>query len=323
MRTFRPRRGLVATAVMLAAAVLLPAVPSGAVNIGHPSVVSEDPSGFTPNITNGRVNAMMVMNGMVYVGGTFSTVQNAGSSTNITRNNILAYNATTGIVSTTFRPILNGAVEALAPGPNGSVYIGGNFGSANGSTTYRRLVRVNATTGATVTSFVTNPNRMVTDLVMRNGQLYASGEFVRIGGTDRSGLARLDPNTGVADPALNVPFTDPWISPREGIVSRMRVWRIDVTPDGSKLIAGGNFRQVGGQATPAGRDPERESEPRHGQLVELDLLPVHGPEQPGPPHEQLVLGDLPALPSGHRHLARRLLRRHREHRCEPTRPCLV
>jgi hypothetical protein len=248
MRTFRPRRGLMAAAAILTAAAFLPTAPAGAVNIGHPSIASEDPSGFTPNITNGRVNAMMVMNGVVYVGGTFSTVQNAGSSTNITRNNILAYNATTGVVSTTFRPILNGAVEALAPGPDGaSIYIGGNFGSANGSTTYRRLVRVNATTGATVTAFVTNPNRMVLDLVLRNGQLYASGEFARIGGTDRSGLARLNPTTGVADPTLNLPFTDPWISPRTTVKSPMRVYRIDVTPDGSKLIAGGNFRQVGGQ----------------------------------------------------------------------------
>ena len=78
MRTFHPRRALIATAVMLASAALLPAVPAGAVNIGHSSVASENPSGFTPNIIDGRVNAMMVMNGMVYVGGTFHTVQNAG-----------------------------------------------------------------------------------------------------------------------------------------------------------------------------------------------------------------------------------------------------
>ena len=247
MRTPYPRRGVAAAALILASAALLPTVPAEAVNIGHTSIVNEDAAAFTPSITDGRVNAMLVMNGRVYVGGTFSTVQNAGSSTNITRNNILAYNASTGVVSTTFRPILNGAVEALAPGPDGtSIYVGGNFGSTNGSTAYRRLVRVNATTGATVTAFVTNPNRMVLDLVLRNGQLYASGEFARIGGTDRSGLARLNPTTGVADPSLNLPFTDPWISPRTTVKSPMRVYRIDVTPDGSKLIAGGNFRQVGG-----------------------------------------------------------------------------
>jgi hypothetical protein len=247
MRTFRPRRGLVAATAILATAAFLPSAPAGAVNIGHTSIVNEDAAGFTPNIIDGRVNVMIVMNGTVYVGGTFSTVQNAGSATNITRNYVLAYNATTGVVSTTFRPIVTGAVEALAPGPDGtSIYIGGNFGSTNGSTTYRRLVRVNATTGATVTSFITNPNRMVLDLVLRSGQLYAAGEFTQIGGSARSGLARLNPTTGAADPTLNLPFTDPWISPRVGIVSRMRVWRIDVTPDGSKLVAGGNFRQVGG-----------------------------------------------------------------------------
>ena len=104
----------------------------------------------------------------------------------------------------------------------------------------------------------------------------------------------------------------------------MRVWRIDVTPDGSKLIAG---RQL----PPGGRSRPRDQvailnvnqNPVTVDSLELDVLPLHGPEQPRPAHEQLVLADLPALPPRHRHLARRQLRRDREHRREPARAPVV
>jgi hypothetical protein len=219
--------------------------PVGASVIAHPSIVSPNPAGFTPNIMNGRVNVMIVVGNRVFVGGTFTTVRNAGSSTDITRNYILAYDVTTGVVSSSFRPAVAGAVEALAPSADGtSIYVGGSFSRANGNTAYARLVRVDASTGATITSFLPKPNRPVLDLIQRGGRLYASGEFTQIGGRSRSGLALLNPTTGAADQTLNLPFTDPWVSPKPGVASPMRVWRMDITPDGSRLIATGNFSRV-------------------------------------------------------------------------------
>ena len=232
-----------AVAITLAMTTFLtPTTSAFAVSIGHGSIASDNPAGFTPEIMNGRVNALLVMGSRVFVGGTFSTVQQAGGGSNQTRNYLMAFNVNTGVIDPGFRPNLNGAVEALAPAADGqSVYVGGGFGSVNGSSTFRRLVRLNPSNGATMTPFASSPNAKVTDLVMRNGQLYASGEFTSIGGASRSGLARLDPTTGVADPSLNIPFTNPW---KNDLV----VWRIDVTPDGSRLIAAGTFQTVNGQA---------------------------------------------------------------------------
>jgi hypothetical protein len=225
--------------------MLLSSGPANAVNVAHGSIVSQKPASFTPNILDGRVNALLVMGNTVFVGGTFTQVEAANSSTILIRNYIFAFDATTGAISPTFQPALSGEVEALAQGSDGiSVFAGGAFLSTNGNTTFRRLVRLNASNGRTIASFRPVPNRIVTDLVTRNGLLYASGEFTKIQGQAYSGLARLDQTTGVPDPNLNLPFTDPHIDPIHG--GRMRVWRFDVTPDGSRLVAAGNFTKVGG-----------------------------------------------------------------------------
>lgn len=245
MRHGRAKTLLALCGALTLAATLAYAAPADAVNVAHTSIVNQAPANFTPNILNGRVNALLVMGNTVFVGGTFTQVQAAHSTTTLTRNYLFSFNATTGAISTTFLPTLNGEVEALAQGSDGaSVFVGGAFTNTNGNTNYPRLVRVNAANGQTIASFQPKPNRIVTDLVNRNGLLYASGEFATIHGQAFSGLARLNQTSGVPDPTLNLPFTDPRVDPVHG--GRMRVWRIDVTPDGTRLVAAGNFMQVGG-----------------------------------------------------------------------------
>ena len=224
--------------------------PAGAVNVAHPSVANADPSNLTPDMENGRVNALAQVGNRIIVGGTFTTVQNPGSNTDISRPYIVAFNASTGVVDTGFTPSLNGAVESLAPGPDGtSVFVGGSFTTVNGTgTDYRRLVRLNVSTGAIVPGLQPRPNRVVTDLVVRGPWLYASGEFDVTTPLNRVGLARFNVSTGAMDPNLDIPFTDPNNVPerdpaKDGV---MQVWKIDVTPDGSRLIAIGNFNTVGG-----------------------------------------------------------------------------
>ncbi len=242
MRSTLRSKSLVVAAAFAAIAVAFSVTPAGAFNPLHSGVVSDNPASFTPNVMNGRVNALLVTGSRVIVGGTFSSVQAAGSSTNVSRNYIFAFNATTGAIDTGFHPTLTGPVEALAPSTDGlSVYVGGSFAKANGSGTYRRLVKLTLSNGATVTAFKPKPNGFVYELVTRGGQLYAGGRFTTIGGASRSTLARLDMTTGAADPNLNIPFTGPQLN------GPLQVWRFDVTPDNTKLVATGNFSQVAGQ----------------------------------------------------------------------------
>ncbi len=139
-------------------------------------------------------------------------------------------------------PQLTGTVEALAPGPDGqSVFAGGSFNSVNGDTGVRRLVRLTIANGQAVAGFRPNPSAVVLDLVVRGSWLYVSGQFQTIGGASRGALARLNPVTGAVDPNLNLPFSGPMNG--GGLSAR----KIDVTPDGTKLVAIGNFSQLAGQ----------------------------------------------------------------------------
>ena len=181
------------------------------------------------------------MGSKVIVGGTFTRVQAAGSAVTLTRNFVFAFDMNTGVIDQNFVPQLNNQVEALAPGPDGqSVFVGGSFSSVNGNTGIRRLARLNLANGQAVAGFQPNPATGVLALVVRGPWLYVSGSFQQIGGVSRSAIARLNPVSGAVDPGFNVPFT----TPQNG--GGLNVRKFDVTPDGSRLVAIGNFSQVGG-----------------------------------------------------------------------------
>ncbi len=217
------------------------APPASAVQTQHPIVVSDNPANWTPNILDGQVNAILQMGSKVIVGGTFTQVQAAGSAVTLTRNSIFAFDMNTGVIDQGFVPQLNGQVEALAPGPDGgSVFVGGSFGSVNGNTGLRRLARLNLANGQAVAGFQPNPATSVLALVVRGPWLYVSGSFQQIGDVSRSAIARLNPVSGAVDAGFNVPFT----TPQNG--GGLNVRKFDVTPNGSRLVAIGNFSQVGG-----------------------------------------------------------------------------
>ena len=64
--------------------------------------------------TNGRVNAIAILNGIAYIGGDFTSVRAAGqSSGGVTRNHLAAIDLSTGAV-TAWNPGANGSVQAVA-----------------------------------------------------------------------------------------------------------------------------------------------------------------------------------------------------------------
>src|SRR6188472_1801546 len=73
-------------------------------------IVSDDPANFTPHILDGTVYSIVQVGNMVVVGGNFTQVRQTSSSPIITRNRVMAFNATTGAISTSFNPNPNNTV---------------------------------------------------------------------------------------------------------------------------------------------------------------------------------------------------------------------
>lgn len=229
----------IVVSVMLIGAATSIAPPALAVQADLPNLVNPDPADWTPMVEDGQVNAVLQVGSKVIVGGTFTTVRRAGTSAMLSRNFLFAFDMETGVIDPNFVPVLSGSVEALALGPDGtSVFVGGGFNTVNGGS-YKKLVRLRIADGSVVTSFKANASALVQDLVFRSGALYVSGKFTKIKNIARSGLARLNPDTGSVDPDLDLPFTDP-------LRGSLGVPEFDVSPDGSTLVAIGSFSKVAG-----------------------------------------------------------------------------
>ncbi|MET7834600.1 hypothetical protein ABZS44_17470 [Micromonospora sediminicola] len=248
-RTRRRRRAVVAVAATIAAVGgALPTAPALAVNAPHTTVVGADPVDWTPHALDGTVNRILQIGNRVYLAGTFTTVRNAGQSAQLAMPRLVALDATTGRIDTTFRPRVNGAVRALAAAPDGrSLYVGGAFTTVGGVAA-SRLARIDAATGARVAGF-TPPalNNQVNDVRLVGGRLVVGGAFQTVGGVTRRGLAAVDATTGAADPSVDLRLAGPRVT-SSGATAPVKVEALDVSPDGRKLVLAGNFSTVAGVA---------------------------------------------------------------------------
>jgi len=246
----RPRLG---AAVAVASLVLvgLATSPADAVNANHGSqVVSANPADFTPHVMNGSVNAITQVGNKIIAAGTFTSVSPSGTFSNtgddLTRNRIFAFDATTGAIDPSFNPNLGGAANSLDT--DGTyIYVAGSFGSVGGNTAIKRVVKLTAA-GAVVSAFNAVPNSGVNEVVVRGSRVYLGGGFTSIksGATTstRNRLAAVDATTGAVLAGVNVPFTGVY-DPSLGGTTNIK--RFDVSPDGSRLVAVGNFSTVGNQ----------------------------------------------------------------------------
>ena len=109
------RKLLVAAALGLALA--------GASQAGAALPLTPDPTWGT----NGKVDVVLRVGSTIYLGGTFTELDDTGSTATTPASNLAGIDATTD-QPTGFAPTLDGEVFALAASPDGSrLYVGGNF----------------------------------------------------------------------------------------------------------------------------------------------------------------------------------------------------
>ncbi|MBE1534080.1 PKD domain-containing protein [Actinomadura algeriensis] len=236
----------------LATAAALAAAGIGVAGIGTAAaapagtLVSENPVDFTPQIQDGAVNSIVQVGDTIYLGGSFTQVKEAGANKPVVnRARVLAFDATTGTLDTTFDPVVDkGEVDVVLPSADGeSLYIGGSFSAVDGQT-HRKLAKIDAATGQPDAAFQADVNAKVRDLRLIDGRLYVGGNFTHVSGVAQAGITTLNPSTGARDAFFDLPVTG---TQNGGVTA---VIKMDVTPDGSRLVGVGNFTTVAGQSRP-------------------------------------------------------------------------
>ena len=246
--TFRRVGSAVAVAAVAAALALPAAPPAVAAPVAHSQLVSTVPSAATPHASDGKVGAIVQIGSTVVIGGTFSTVKSPDRQTSYARSRLASFSVDTGEV-TAFAPVLDDAVEALVPGPvAGTVLVAGRFANVNGVPA-RALVLLDLATGQRVAGW--NPpvfDGDILSLESSGSRLFAGGSFRTVGGLVRKGLVSMTLSTGAVDGYLtsSVEVNHNWTPTSGTAKAPVGVARLDVSPDGQKLVAIGNFKKVDG-----------------------------------------------------------------------------
>ena len=192
---------------------------------------------------NAEVNALALDGSILYVGGSFRTVNwDVGS---VIRQRIAAVDlsldaqADPNFVVATFDPDLNQEVRAIAVDTaNARVFIGGDFTQAKVNTTPTNVYYLHpfyTATGEPDLIYGVWPDVSVTDLDLDNGELFVSGNFGNVFGSPRNFVASLD----VSDIAVTLTSWDP--NPDSD------VHVVEVT--GNYGAMGGNFNSTDGATT--------------------------------------------------------------------------
>jgi hypothetical protein len=226
----------------------LSAPSARAYDAAQSQIVTANPADWTPDVvSSGGVRYLAQAGSTMVAGGSFTQVRNHDSTTTLTRNNLFSFNATTGVVNTTFAPNVDGLIYTLAISADGlNVYIGGEFTHVNGVSAVG-LAEVSLATGALVATFKPGLDGRVLTMKLIGSKLYIGGGFTHVSGQAIGQLARINALTGAPDSTFKASFTgtnNP-ANPGPPLIVKM-----DIAPNGTRLVAIGNFMQVNGVTEP-------------------------------------------------------------------------
>ena len=231
---------LTATAIAVTG---LMAAPLSAVAAEQPAIalVKDVPVKGTPHVLDGRVYSIAQVGNTIILGGEFTQTRNNDSDTVIARTNLVAFDATTKEISTTFAPNPNGTVNVVLPTGDGqTVYVGGNYTTIAGQTR-KNLVKIKVSDGSLVTQFNTGAVAgQVQDLRLAGNRLWVAGAFTHISNSPQLGLATVNPTTGKFDTFMRQLIAGKHDGGTTGVK------KIDINAQGTRLIGVGNFDTVNG-----------------------------------------------------------------------------
>jgi hypothetical protein len=189
--------------------------------------------GRTVWATDGPVDAVAAgRDGTVYLGGEFTSVSTDSTSG-------FAAIGPDGRLQSSW-PTAAGHVESVAADGHGGWYLGGHF-EALGGTPVLNLAHVRAD-GTVDSNWRPQPNGDVNTLaVSRDGAtLYVGGNFARVAGRRRSGLAALKAGSGAI-----LPWNPGPAAPEDR--NGPSIGALAASPDGSTIYVGGYFTAIGGR----------------------------------------------------------------------------
>ncbi len=186
----------------------------------------------TAQIDSGVVWTQVMSGNIVYAGGSFSNARPPGAApgTNLVpRSNILAYDITTGEL-TSFAPKINGTVKSLAVSPDRKrLYVGGTFNNADGQTRWN-LAAFDIPSGNLVSGFRGSVGgSYVNAIAVTDSAVYVGGLIGAGNGVARRGFAAFNVNGDLLGWA---PTAD------------LQIDAMTLTPNKDKLIVAGRFSTV-------------------------------------------------------------------------------
>ncbi|MGH1490854.1 MAG: hypothetical protein ACRBK7_15930 [Acidimicrobiales bacterium] len=257
------RVALVAAAVLMAgtvAAVVGPAAPAEA--MVHPDTVDlaklnmipekiwgvsgNDPSQTQTESLDTLVWDFAQSGDRMFVGGAFLNVQENRTATPIPQPFVAAFDVDSGDWISTWTPVIDRVVYALDVLPNGSLLLGGEFETVNG-TARNGLVALDPLTGAIDPTFSGSIDRpwsikrgVVRDIKVTGSEVYVAGNYSHLLGVNGSRSRTY--KVGRFDLQGNI---DTAWKPQ---VTGSGLWSIDTDPGRNEVYFTGYFSAVNGEA---------------------------------------------------------------------------
>ena len=243
---------------LITVGLVLSAAPARSADTGDSApqtgrIVNEEPSSLAPDILDGPAGSaysaysIAEVGNYIVVGGKFAEAQNYNTSVTQARANLLAFDADTGRLVSTFAPDPDGIVYKVLPAADGqSVYVAGAFNNAAGEAVPGNVFKVNVATGVLDPGFdAPSISGDIRDLELVGNHLFIAGKFTHINGFAQKALGSLYADSGKRDPYFN-PVVSGVHNP-DKLPAVTNALQISVNEQNTQLLAIGNFTAVDGQ----------------------------------------------------------------------------